>query len=89
MLDIPPPPQSEPGSPLAQDFQDNEDILVVPSSDEEQSTVGGGWRLVGRGKGKEGDADKDKIGKQIGRSRTTVSRSGGPPRLFSWHGGST
>ncbi|KAL1666918.1 Rho GTPase activation protein [Schizophyllum commune] len=41
IFDIPPPPGT-PGSPIDEDF------VAVPSSDDEQSQVGGGWRLVGR-----------------------------------------
>ncbi|EPQ54208.1 Rho GTPase activation protein [Gloeophyllum trabeum ATCC 11539] len=63
ILDIPPPPDSAspgaPGSPASE-----EDIAVVPSSDDDQSYVGGGWRLVG----------KDKRLK-VQRRRTTTERT--------------
>ncbi|KAJ6520910.1 Rho GTPase activation protein [Mycena vulgaris] len=42
MLDIPPPPQHEPGSPQSWD----DELLVV---DDENSPVGGAWNLVGTG----------------------------------------
>lgn len=42
MLDIPPPPQHEPGSPESWD----DDVLAV---DDEHSPVGGAWNLVGKG----------------------------------------
>ncbi|KAJ4477394.1 Rho GTPase activation protein [Lentinula aciculospora] len=45
MLDIPPPPTNEAGSPTS--LVSEEDVTVFPSSDEEQQ-VGGGWKLVGR-----------------------------------------
>ncbi|KAJ7762000.1 Rho GTPase activation protein [Mycena maculata] len=41
MLDIPPPPQHEPGS----ESWDGEDVLVV--DDSEHSPVGGAWNLIG------------------------------------------
>ncbi|KAJ7455241.1 Rho GTPase activation protein [Mycena galericulata] len=41
MLDIPPPPQHESGSP---DTWDDEDVIVV---DDEHSPVGGAWNLIG------------------------------------------
>lgn len=68
MLDIPPPPQSEPGTPVAMS-SDAEDIMVVPSSDEGHSPLEGGWKLVG----------KDKDVRRVTRRRTThEQRSGGP-----------
>ncbi|KAJ3796807.1 Rho GTPase activation protein [Lentinula aff. detonsa] len=45
MLDIPPPPTNESGSPTS--LISEEDVTVFPSSDEEHQ-VGGGWKLVGR-----------------------------------------
>ncbi|KAJ3806056.1 Rho GTPase activation protein [Lentinula aff. lateritia] len=45
MLDIPPPPTNESGSPTS--LVSEEDVTVFPSSDEEHQ-VGGGWKLVGR-----------------------------------------
>ncbi|GLB40328.1 putative GTPase-activator protein for Rho-like GTPases [Lyophyllum shimeji] len=59
MLDIPPPPTNSPGSPPPV-LSDAEDITVVPSSDEELSHVGGGWKLVNR------------VRPSIARRRTTV-----------------
>ncbi|KAJ6623999.1 Rho GTPase activation protein [Mycena sp. CBHHK59/15] len=45
MLDIPPPPQNEPGSPGSMESDD--DVLLVPS-DGEPSPTDGGWKLVGK-----------------------------------------
>ncbi|KAF9065074.1 Rho GTPase activation protein [Rhodocollybia butyracea] len=47
MLDIPPPPPNEPGSPTS--LVSEEDVTVFPSSDEEHQ-ASGGWKLVGRDK---------------------------------------
>jgi len=62
MLDIPPPPIDSLGSPPPA-LSDIEDITVVPSSDEEQSHVGGGWKLVNR------------VRPSISRRRTTADSS--------------
>ncbi|KAG6819526.1 hypothetical protein H0H93_011029 [Arthromyces matolae] len=61
MLDIPPPPNGalQSARPHA---QENEDVLLVPSSDEESSNVGpGGWKLV------------NKIKPSLSRRRTTAT----------------
>ncbi|KZT29820.1 Rho GTPase activation protein [Neolentinus lepideus HHB14362 ss-1] len=64
ILDIPPPPDStSPGAPKSPHSLDD-DIGVVPSSDDDQSYVGGGWRLVG----------KDRRLK-VQRRRTTTERT--------------
>jgi hypothetical protein len=69
MLDIPPPPPlSRPGSP-ADAGPEIDDIMVVPSSDEEYSQVGGGWRLVG------------KDSRKVSRQQTMIQRGGGLTRL--------
>ncbi|KAG5646980.1 hypothetical protein DXG03_001703 [Asterophora parasitica] len=48
MLDIPPPPLNSLGTPPPP-LSDIDDIMVIPSSDEEQTHVGGGgWKLVNR-----------------------------------------
>jgi GTPase-activating protein SAC7 len=47
MLDIPPPPQSEPGSPDPMSGWED-DVVMVPSSDDNHSQVGVGWKLVNR-----------------------------------------
>ncbi|TFK46072.1 RhoGAP-domain-containing protein [Heliocybe sulcata] len=63
ILDIPPPPDStSPGTPGSPNSLD--DLGVVPSSDDDQSYIGGGWRLVG----------KDKRLK-VQRRRTTTERT--------------
>jgi len=62
MLDIPPPPTDRLGSPPPAQ-SDIEDITVVPSSDEEQSNVGGGWKLVNR------------VRPPVSRRRTTIDSS--------------
>ncbi|KAG7089334.1 hypothetical protein E1B28_011028 [Marasmius oreades] len=62
MLDIPPPPQDEFGQPPVS-TSEADDATVFPSSDEEQS-VGGGWKLVGR----------------VGRRKTTVERRETPTK---------
>jgi hypothetical protein len=65
LLDIPPPPQSEPGSPTSLPGMDD-DITGVPSSDDNDSQLGnGGWKLVGKKKSPP-------------RRRTTVEIIGGP-----------
>jgi len=66
MLDIPPPP--EPNSSIA---QRQDDVEVMPSSDEE---VGGGWKLVNR---------SDSL--RITRRRTFTERSGASPGPGSLH----
>jgi hypothetical protein len=48
MLDIPPPPESDPTLPSPTPILAAEDISVVPSSDEETSQAGGSWKLVGK-----------------------------------------
>lgn len=66
LLDIPPPPRSEPGSwkgkpprPIA---DEEHDLMVAPSSDEDHSGISGGWKLVGRER-------------RITRRRTTLERA--------------
>lgn len=59
MLDIPPPPPNEPGSPTS--LVSEEDVSVHPSSDEDHQ-VGGGWKLVGRDK-------------KVARRKTTIGVS--------------
>jgi hypothetical protein len=69
MLDIPPPPPlSRPGSPGGAG-SGIDDIMVVPSSDEEYSQVGGGWRLVG------------KDNRKVSRRQTAIQHGGGLTRL--------
>lgn len=63
MLDIPPPPQSAPGSPIS-DESSMDDITVFPSSDDERQP-GSGWKMVGK---------KDM--RRVTRRRTTLDRSG-------------
>lgn len=65
MLDIPPPPHHEPGSPLSGTSRGS-DIDALPTSDDEHSHVGGGWKLIGT---------KEKS--SVVRRRTTIERSGG------------
>ncbi|KAG1870768.1 Rho GTPase activation protein [Suillus subalutaceus] len=59
LLDIPPPPRSEQSSswkppPRPQHAhtqvpsEDDSDLVVVPSSDDEHTSIAGGWKLVGR-----------------------------------------
>ncbi|TRM64419.1 Rho GTPase activation protein [Schizophyllum amplum] len=64
IFDIPPPPGT-PGSPIDEDF------LAVPSSDDEQSQIGGGWRLVGRNRSQ-----------RVAR-RKTIDRTDHPPKSAS------
>jgi GTPase-activating protein SAC7 len=62
MLDIPPPPARKHGVPPHTSTTGiDDDIVLVPSSDEE---ISGGWKLVGR--------DRPKMP----RRKTTVDRSG-------------
>lgn len=63
MLDIPPPPTQQLGGP-PRPFSDLDDFTVVPSSDDEQPQVGGGWKLIGRDR------------PTLPRRRTTVESSG-------------
>jgi GTPase-activating protein SAC7 len=67
MLDIPPPPQSESGSPNSMASWED-DVVMVPSSDENDSQVGGGWKPVGKPEKKP----------KTPRRRTTVDTIGAP-----------
>ncbi|KAH7926374.1 RhoGAP-domain-containing protein [Leucogyrophana mollusca] len=65
LLDIPPPPRSEPSTWRERPPRvaaEEEPDLVIPSSDDEHSQVGGGWKLVGRER-------------RITRRRTTLERA--------------
>lgn len=66
MLDIPPPPQNTPGSPISNSSSSVDDITVFPSSDDERQP-GSGWKLVGK---------KDM--RRVTRRRTTLDRSAAP-----------
>ncbi|TFK33231.1 Rho GTPase activation protein [Crucibulum laeve] len=69
---------------------DIEDIMVVPSSDEEYSQVGGGWKLVLTGTAKEREKERERVRNgerenerereaqriKMMRRRTTMERSG-------------
>jgi hypothetical protein len=76
LLDIPPPPRSEQSSswkppPRPQHAhtqipsEEDSDLAVVPSSDDEHTSVAGGWKLVGRDR------------RRIYRRRTTLDHAGG------------
>lgn len=67
MLDIPPPPQSDPlSSPTSPASADVDDLMLMPSSDEDHSQLDGGWKLVGK--------DKRRVSR-----RHTVEHSGARP----------
>jgi hypothetical protein len=68
MLDIPPPPRSESGSPSSMAGWED-DVVMVPSSDDHDSQVGGGeWKL----------ASKPEKKHKTPRRRTTVDTIGAP-----------
>ncbi|KDQ57075.1 hypothetical protein JAAARDRAFT_131629 [Jaapia argillacea MUCL 33604] len=65
LLEVPPPPDSAfPENPGRTMSPQEEDLALAQSSDEDQSNVGGGWRLVGSRRAK------------VTRRRTTTERSG-------------
>jgi len=75
MLEVPPPPQSGPGLHVSAGSSDIEDIMVVPSSDEEYQPEEG-WKLVGK--------------PRVQRRQTTLERSGdlsGRPEHTTLHEG--
>ena len=77
LLDIPPPPQSKPGSSwrppprlpqhahTQEPSEEDPDLVVVPSSDDDLNSLSGGWKLVGRDQ------------RRIQRRRTTLEHTGG------------
>ncbi|EGN98845.1 hypothetical protein SERLA73DRAFT_107999 [Serpula lacrymans var. lacrymans S7.3] len=73
LLDIPPPPKSEASSwktPRSRaPTEEESELMVVPSSDDEHSQVGGEWKLVGREK------------KRITRRRTTLEHHDSTDRV--------
>jgi len=75
LLDIPPPPRSEQGSSWKPPprphhahtqvpSEEDSDLVVVPSSDDEPTSITGGWKLVGRDR------------RRIYRRRTTLEHTG-------------
>ncbi|KAG2756784.1 Rho GTPase activation protein [Suillus brevipes Sb2] len=74
LLDIPPPPRSEPSSSWKPPprphhahtqipSEEDSDLVVVPSSDDEHTPIAGGWKLVGRER------------RRISRRRTTLEHT--------------